>query len=124
VLVTDFGLHVVGGDAAFPGLAGTASYMAPEQIDPARGSIGPWTDVYGLGAVLFALLTGRAPHTGGTVREILDCVLSSPQPPDPRLERADVPGWLAEACLRSLQGDPTARYASADELRRALAGYG
>ena len=119
VLVTDFGLHAAAGSAAFPGLAGTAGYMAPEQMDPARGPIGPWTDVYGLGAVLFALLTGRAPHTGRTVRDIVERVLSSPAPPDPR-GPADVPEGVAEVCRRSLQSDPSVRPASAGELRRAL----
>ena len=62
---------------------GTPSFMAPEQIDPKLGEIGPATDVYALGATLYFLLTGRAPFAAATVTNLLFAILQKP-PPDPR----------------------------------------
>jgi serine/threonine-protein kinase len=127
--VTDFGLarRIEGdGDLTQSGaIVGTPSYMSPEQATGVKGSLTTATDVYGLGAVLYALLTGQAPHPGSTYVEVLDQVRSSaPEPPSKR--NAKVPRDLEVVCLKCLEKEPEGRYPSAqalaDDLRRWLAG--
>ena len=83
--VTDFGLAKrVEGDSEMTvsgAILGTPPYMAPEQASGRRGAVTTATDVYGMGAILYALLTGRAPFRGGSVPEILEQVRD--QPPEP-----------------------------------------
>lgn len=96
------------------GIAGTAPYMAPEQTTP-RQPLTTRTDVYGLGAVLYELLTGRAPFPGKDMETVLRRVREeNPLPPrtiDPR-----VPIDLEAICLRCLAKEPAERYGSAEEL--------
>lgn len=124
VRVADFGLaRSLAGDG--PGAAaieGSAPFMAPEQADPARGPIAERTDVYGLGAVLFALLTGQPPVPGPTVPAILARVLDPSPAPSPAAHRPDLPGALVALCRRCLAKDPRDRYATARDLRIALEG--
>ena len=74
VFVTDFGFAWYDGelDHDNPAIIGTAGFMAPEQIDKKLGPIGPHTDVFGLGALLFMLACGRAPNAGATISEALE----------------------------------------------------
>ncbi len=125
--VTDFGLaRKVEGDSeltASGAILGTPSYMAPEQASGRRGSITTATDVYGLGSVLYALLTGRAPFVGDGVVDTLTMVKQQlPEPP--RKVNAEVPRDLEVICLKCLEKDPRRRYASAqamaDDLRAWL----
>jgi predicted Ser/Thr protein kinase len=101
--VTDFGLaRKVEGDSeltASGAILGTPSYMAPEQASGKRGSITTATDGYGLGAVLYALLTGRAPFAGDSVMETLQAVKEQPPEP-PRKLNARIPHDLEVICLR------------------------
>ncbi len=115
VFVMDFGLakdtgHSDAGASLTGSLAGTPGFMAPEQ---ARGeAVDPRTDVYGLGATLFATLTGRAPFEGS---DPLDCLRKAADGPPPALRRhrRDVDRDLATVVQRALATDPKDRYPSA-----------
>jgi tetratricopeptide (TPR) repeat protein len=115
--LVDFGLARLEGRTALTEsgvMLGTPAYMAPEQATGERDAIGPLTDVYGLGALLYTVLTGHPPFAGATLIGILDQVLTrAPDPPgvDPALD---------SICLRCLEKDPADRFASASELAEAL----
>jgi eukaryotic-like serine/threonine-protein kinase len=98
---------------------GTPAYMAPEQAAGRLDRVDRRTDVYGLGAMLYEILTGQPPFTGGTTRDVLDRVLSA-QPVPPRQLWSDVPALLEAACLRALDKDPAARFGSPVELGREV----
>ncbi len=121
--VTDFGLAKrVEGDSELThsgAIMGTPAYMAPEQASGKRGVVTTATDVYGLGAILYALLTGRAPFGGATVPETLEQVRDRP-PESPRKLTLRVPRDLEVICLKCLEKDPRHRYASADALTEDL----
>jgi serine/threonine protein kinase len=104
---------------------GTACYMAPEQARGRTQDVGPAADVWALGAILYALLTGRPPFKGETYELTLAQVrLDDPVPPSHL--RADVPDELEAICLKCLEKEPGRRYASAaclaDDLRHFLDG--
>ena len=125
--ITDFGLAKrVEADAemtASGAILGTPAYMAPEQATGRRGTITTATDVYGLGSVLYALLTGQAPFAGDSVVDTLTMVKEQPPAP-PRKLNAKVPRDLEVICLKCLDKNPRRRYASAqsvaDDLRAWL----
>lgn len=94
---------------------GTPAYMAPEQAAGDLESIDERTDVYGLGALLYEILTGRAPFTGDTVGEILRKVRDQ-EPVPPIQYSSDVPAPLERVCLRALAKSADARFGSAVEL--------
>ena len=98
---------------------GTLAYMAPEQARLEHDRIGPRSDVFGLGAVLYFLLTGQAPFVGETQDEVWDrarrCDFEAGA-----LRIAKVPRRLERICLKALAADPADRYATAEEFGRAL----
>jgi serine/threonine-protein kinase len=96
-------------------ILGTAKYMAPEQARGDTQQVGPLTDVYGLGTILYECLTGRAPFRGATPDATLRLVESSPPTP-PSMLRRGLCRTLEAICLKCLEKDPKQRYASAEEL--------
>jgi len=93
--------------------AGTPPYMAPEQFT--GNAIGPWTDIYALGAILYELLTGRPPFAGKSSVEVFRNALTDPPTAPTRLV-ACVPLDLEAICLKCLEKLPGNRYASAADL--------
>ncbi len=122
VVVTDFGFAQINESPKHRALciAGTPAFMAPEQIDAAWGEVGPHTDIYGLGAVLFYLLTGKPPIVGRDLSDCLDQVASAVEVPEIISLRQDVPGWLVAVCQRSLRKSPRERFESLEEMLEAL----
>jgi tetratricopeptide (TPR) repeat protein len=127
--VTDFGLgkRVRDGRGLTEtgAILGSPGYMAPEQATGDPAAVTTASDVYGLGAILYALLTGRAPFEGGSVHETITRLLDQPPEPPSRINPL-VPRPLDQVCLLCLEKDPARRYPTAQalaaDLRRWLAG--
>lgn len=126
-LVSDFGVAKFIGSQASTWSQhgqpiGTPSYMAPEQADPRRGEVGPATDVYGLGGILYFLLTEQHPYArgeGGDVGIIAQVLAPEPPVPPKQINPA-VASALEQICLRCLKKDPRERYQTVSALAEAL----
>jgi eukaryotic-like serine/threonine-protein kinase len=127
VYLVDWGVAVAlsdDGSGRFPlateiqNFAGTPSYMAPEMLGGRTPKLDVRTDVYLLGATLFHVIAGHAPHRGTNIMEIAAAVsLNDPEPP-PR-----APARLAEVCKKAMARAPAERYPSADAFRAAIADF-
>ncbi len=119
VKLADFGLALTGGSPQSGSISGTVRYMSPEQI---RGeTVGPATDIWSLGIVLYEMATGRVPFGGEYDQAVFYSILNEPPPPIADL-RGDVPLQLQEVINRCLEKLPSRRFADvktlAAELRR------
>jgi WD40 repeat protein/serine/threonine protein kinase len=121
--ITDFGLakrlDEEQGRTRTGDVVGTPAYMAPEQAAGKNKEIGPATDIYALGAILYELLAGRPPFEGLSAWETVSLVLSAdPEPPSRR--NPSVPRDVETICLKCLRKEPAKRYGSALELAEDL----
>jgi TolB-like protein/Tfp pilus assembly protein PilF/tRNA A-37 threonylcarbamoyl transferase component Bud32 len=121
--LTDFGLaRLVESESSVTHtleVLGTPSYMAPEQAVGNNAAVSSVTDVYGLGAVLYQLLTDHPPFAGGTTYETIKLVLDT-EPREPRAWNPKIDRDLSTICLKCLDKDPKRRYPSALALAEDL----
>jgi serine/threonine-protein kinase len=122
VVVTDFGLALpccatIGCPCSMPHLVGTPAYMAPEQVT--GGVVQGATDLFSFGVILYELLTGKLPWTGGSALAMANARLEGPTP-SPRALRPDLDPVWDEVIRACLQVDPRARPRDPDEVARRL----
>ena len=121
VKIGDFGISRAlenPGDLTLAGqFLGSAHYASPEQVQ--GGEVDGTSDIYSLGATLYALLTGKPPYEGRTLGEVLARVIAKPVP-DVRAARSDVPDKLAALLNQAMARRPSARFRDLEEMRLAL----
>lgn len=101
-------------------VGGTPTYMAPEQLQGRPQELGPWTDLYALGLILFEALAGRRPHEGQSRQELL-AARQKPPPPLIGPPGMNIPDELSALVQNVLDPEPRQRYDRAADLRRVLA---
>ena len=121
--ITDFGLAKrLEGDISITltgQMLGSPNFMPPEQASAQRGKVGRHSDVYGLGAILYHLLTARPPFQAESFESVIHQLLNT-EPVSPRLLNSSVPPDLETICVKCLQKEPSRRYQSAQELADEL----
>lgn len=142
-LLMDWGLAMASGSpekvrASFPSLplepnsplfnpvnpAGTPAFMAPEQTEKTPKRLGPWTDVYLLGGILYRILTGRNPHIGtDSATTYLLARRGTVEPPDIRAPGREIPEQLAALSMKSMEKEPEDRVESAEAFVAQLQDY-
>lgn len=120
VVLCDFGLARYAAAPDDVPRGATAGYAAPESLCTAFGPLTERTDVYGLGALAYSLLTGRPPMIGRDLPETLSNVLSPALPPAPSTFRADCPPLLDAVVLKALAKSPADRFASVPDMAQQL----
>jgi serine/threonine protein kinase len=107
-------------------VVGTPAYMSPEQTQgsssSSKGQVGPASDIYSLGVILYQLLTGALPFEADATWQVMHQITMQ-DPQSPRQRRPDCPAELETICLRCLEKDPADRYASAEALEEDLQRY-
>jgi predicted Ser/Thr protein kinase len=123
-VILDFGLAKFlgssGGLTAHGMLLGTPAFMSPEQAAGEVGRVGPLSDVYSLGAVLYMSLSGRPPYDGDSALSVVRKITSPEPPPSLRSIRPEVPAAVEAVCMRCLDKSPEDRYQTAQALAQDL----
>ncbi len=101
---------------------GTPSYMSPEQVEGDKKKIGPASDLYSMGAMLYEILTGTLPFIADTINELYRKIKEE-DPIPPTEINPDIPPILGEICLKALEKTPTDRYASMKDLAKDLESF-
>ncbi len=104
-------------------VVGTPAYMAPEQAHGDHDAIGPSTDIYAIGAMLYHVVSGEPPYTGSSSQRVVDAVISGPPRPLESLARDRCPPELVAICAKAMARDPASRYASMSELADDLRAF-
>jgi len=104
-------------------IVGTPAYMSPEQAGEEIHEVGPASDIYSLGAILYTLLTGRPPFNEKTSLATVMKVASAEMPPRPTEFRKDIPASLEQICMKCLNKDPVDRFLSAKALADELSQF-
>ena len=133
VLLTDWGLavtfrRVTGGveleEEGVPNPAGTVAFMAPEQTASATAALGPWTDVWLLGGILYYILTLTPPHNQPQAQEAFDhAAAGTAESPETRTPGLPIPAELSTICMKALARDPAQRFASVEEFSGELSRF-
>ncbi len=124
-VLVDFGLALClssakeSGRTAAGTIVGTPQYMSPEQAEGKRGKIGPASDQFSLGVVLYELLSGHPPFRGNSLRLLLASVVESTPKPLSRLDRR-IPPEIEAVCVRALEKAPEDRFPGMTEFAEAL----
>lgn len=123
-VIMDFGIAKFLGRATalteYGAILGTPSYMSPEQAREGATSVGPLSDIYSLGAIMYKALTGRVPYDGQDLLSVVLKVAGPDLPPPLRSLRPDVPDDLCNICMKCLSKDPAQRYPSGHALAQEL----